>query len=67
MSLELLTLEKVAVKLTVSRRTLQRMIERGEFIQPVRIAPRRIAFRRDQVDAWIESQAQTAKVRGEQA
>lgn len=60
MSLELLTLEQVAAKLTISLRTLRRMIDRDEFIRPVRITTRRMAFRRDQVDAWIELQGQRA-------
>lgn len=60
MSLELLTLEQVAAKLTISLRTLRRMIDRDEFIQPMQITRRRIAFRRDQVDAWIESQGRRA-------
>lgn len=36
------------------RRTLERMIERGEFVQPVRVTPRRVLFVEADVDAWIE-------------
>lgn len=36
-----------------SRRTIERMVDRGEFVQPVQVAPRRLMFVEDEVDAWI--------------
>lgn len=36
------------------RRTVERMVRRGEFVQPVRITPRRVMFIEAEVDAWIE-------------
>lgn len=36
-----------------SRRTIERMVDRGEFVQPVQVAPRRLMFIEDEVDHWI--------------
>ena len=36
------------------RRTVERMVKRGEFVQLVRITPRRVMFIESEVDAWIE-------------
>ena len=35
------------------QRTVERMVERGEFVQPVQVAPRRLMFIEDEVDAWV--------------
>ena len=35
------------------RRTIEKMVDRGEFVQPVQVAPRRLMFIEDEVDAWI--------------
>lgn len=46
-----------------SRRTIERMVDRGEFVQPVQIAPRRLMFVESEVDAWIlQRQRKGAKV-----
>lgn len=42
------------------RRTLELMVERGEFVAPVQVTPRRIGFIEAEVDAWIESRKRTA-------
>ena len=38
-----------------SRRTIERMVERGEFVAPVQVSPRRVMFAEAEVDAWIEN------------
>lgn len=35
------------------QRTVERMVDRGEFVQPVQVAPRRLMFIESEVDAWI--------------
>jgi len=35
------------------RRTIEKMIDRGEFVQPVQVSPGRVMFIEDDVDAWI--------------
>ncbi|KWW37659.1 helix-turn-helix transcriptional regulator [Cupriavidus metallidurans] len=47
--------QKLGGEKAPSRRTIQRMIKRGEFVAPVRMAPRRVGFIEAEVDAWIES------------
>lgn len=37
------------------RRTIERMVSRGEFVAPVRIAPGRVGFIESEVDQWISS------------
>jgi predicted DNA-binding transcriptional regulator AlpA len=36
-----------------SRRTIERMVERGEFVAPIRVSPRRVMFSEAEVDSWI--------------
>lgn len=38
-----------------SRRTVERMVKCGEFVQPVQITPRRVMFDEAEVDAWLEA------------
>jgi predicted DNA-binding transcriptional regulator AlpA len=37
------------------RRTIEKMIERGEIVQPVQVAPRRLMFIEQEVDEWIKA------------
>lgn len=50
---ELLTLQQVGEVLQVSRRTVERMIERGE-LTAIRIGPRLIRIRRADLNAYIQ-------------
>lgn len=45
-----------------SRRTIERMVERGEFVQPVYVAPRRVMFVEDEVEAWIKQRQRKESV-----
>ncbi len=40
---------------TYSKTTLWREIRAGRFPHPIRISPGRVAFSRDQVDAWLNA------------
>jgi prophage regulatory protein len=53
MAEKLLSFPSVAAKLGVGENTVRRMLERGEFVQPLVVSPRRVAFRESEVDAWI--------------
>lgn len=51
---------KEVSRLTVlSRSTLYRFIREGTFPAPVQLGARRIAWRQDEVNAWIESRPAT--------
>lgn len=45
-----------------SRRTIERMVDRGEFVQPVQVAPRRLMFVADEVDHWIRQRQRKGSV-----
>lgn len=57
--MQLITKQQVRMKLggdaAPSIRTIERMIARGEFVQPIQVAPRRVMFEEAEVDAWLES------------
>lgn len=44
---------EVARFLGCSRSSLVRWAADGEFPQPVKIGPRRVAFRRSEIEAWL--------------
>lgn len=52
---DLLTCEEVARLHPVSTVTRRRLVRAGSFPQPFRISARRIAWRRGDVLAWLES------------
>ena len=52
---ELLLPPEVAEFIRVSPSTLARMVKRREFAEPIRLSPRRIAFRRPDVERWLTS------------
>lgn len=50
---------KTVCKLTsLSRSTLDRIVASGDFPQPVRITQRRLAYRADEVEAWMAGKEQ---------
>lgn len=53
--MELLTPEAVAARLHVVRRTLQRWRASGLGPAYVRLGPRRIAYSRDALEAWVDT------------
>ena len=51
----ILRLPDVIKYVNISRATLLRMVDRKDFVQPIRLGPRCVGWRKDEVDAWIES------------
>lgn len=51
----LVSKRNVAARLDVSERTIERLVERGEFPQPVRLSANRISWRSDEIDRFIDS------------
>jgi prophage regulatory protein len=47
----------VCAALSVSKPTLYRMIRRGDFPRPIRLAPQRVGWRREDVQKWIDVRA----------
>ena len=51
----LLSLEATCASTTLSKSSLYDAIRRGEFPRPVRVSSRRVAFRTEDVQAWLEA------------
>lgn len=51
---KLLKTSTVMEMTSLSRPTLLRMVEEGNFPQPVRISPMRVAWRSDHVQNWLD-------------
>lgn len=56
----LLALPVVKDRTSLSEPTIRRMIERGQFPRPVKVAPNRIAWREPAVSDWINSRVEAA-------
>jgi predicted DNA-binding transcriptional regulator AlpA len=50
---DLLTRKEVAKQIGVCTVTLKRMYDEGRFPKPIQLSPRRLRFRRSDVDRWI--------------
>jgi prophage regulatory protein len=53
--LRLLSTREVCAVTSLSRSTIERLVADRQFPQPHRITPYRLAFRADEVAAWLES------------
>lgn len=51
--MKLLNYNEVAEVLGVSRATVERMVLRGQFIQPLHITSGTVRFDADELDAWL--------------
>ena len=51
----LLTLKAVADRTTLSKSAIKRMVREGEFVVPLRLSARRVAWRESEVLKFIES------------
>ena len=60
MSSRLLTVAELAQQLGLHHITVYKMIHQPGFIQPIRIGRRAIRFRQEDVDAWLQAQANAA-------
>ncbi|PLC40305.1 dipicolinate synthase [Ralstonia pickettii] len=49
----LLRLGDVLLRVGLSRSTIYRLISTGEFPSPVRLGPRSVAWRAEEVDEWV--------------
>jgi prophage regulatory protein len=58
----LLTSAEVARQLAICTRTLWRLVEDGQFPQPIRLGRKLVRWRRKDVDAWVASLGQTKDV-----
>lgn len=50
---QFLTPKAVCAKIALSRTTLDRLVSAGEFPKPIKIAPRRVAYRAAAVEQWM--------------
>lgn len=53
--MELLTAKQVITLTTLSRMTIWRYIQAGTFPNCIKLGPKRVAWRRKDVMAWLES------------
>lgn len=56
----LLPPQETAKCLGVSRRTLERMVDAGEFVRPIRVSRNRLGFVEGAVKSWIASKMEAA-------
>lgn len=40
----------------LSRKTVERRIAAGDFAVPIKLGPRAVGFRSDEIEAWIKAQ-----------
>lgn len=59
MELELVSYDELAEALGISKRTLRRRWESGRFLEPLRLSPRKLVWRKRDIEAWLESQSAT--------
>lgn len=50
----LLTYDDVAELLRLSKSSLRRLVRAGDFPEPLRVTPRRVAWTEDAVEEWLE-------------
>lgn len=51
----LLGKQALCEKLSLSPRSVDRLVECGDLPSPLKISTRRIAWRADQIEAWVDS------------
>jgi len=57
----LIRLQATITRVGLSRSTIYALVQRGEFPKPVRLSGTRcVAWRSDEVEAWINKQAERA-------
>jgi predicted DNA-binding transcriptional regulator AlpA len=47
------SLGEAAVMISLSRSGIYRLINAGDFVQPIQLSPRRVGFRVDDINAWL--------------
>ncbi len=54
----LLTIDEVVHLLRISRSTIYKRRQAGDFPAPVRVSPRRILWQADELEAWLQRQVE---------
>ena len=57
---QFLTPKAVCAKIAVSRATLDRLVKAGDFVSPIRITERRLAFNAADVEGWMVARMEAA-------
>ena len=60
--MELVFFDELSEAVRLSKRQLRRLWTQGDMPEPFRISPRRLAWRRQDIDAWLASRAPAAPV-----
>lgn len=62
-NIDLLSPKQVINRLSIPSSTLYRWISNGSFPKPIKIGPRRTAFRHTDIEQWLDRQAETVEVK----
>lgn len=57
---QFLTPKATAAKIAVSRATLDRMVQAGKFVPPIKVTERRLAFSAEAVEQWMAERMEAA-------
>lgn len=55
-----LTPKAVCDKIALSRATLDRMVASGQFVKPIRLTERRLAYSAEAVEQWMAERLESA-------
>lgn len=58
--LQFMSPKAVCERAAFSRSTLDRQVALGKFPKPIQLTERRLAFRADEVEAWMAARAEAA-------
>jgi len=61
-NIDLLSPKQVINRLSIPSSTLYRWISNGTFPKPIKIGPRRTAFRHTDIEQWLDRQAETETI-----
>lgn len=58
-NIDLISPKQVMKRLSIPSSTLYRWISNGNFPKPIKIGPRRTAFRHTDIEQWLDRQSET--------
>lgn len=58
--MQFLTPKQVCAKIALSRSTLDRLVASGEFVAPIRLTERRLAYNAEAVERWMTDRLENA-------
>ena len=64
MSSAILRVPAVCERTSLSRSTLYRLIQAGEFPRPIELSPGRVGFPVETVDSWLDERVERAPIGG---